>query len=231
MKKRIIIAVGGLGVLASIWILSLNKYQGEVEGTKNQKEAEDEEKSSRKPYRSKRFPAAKIKINRPVKKIEYDTPLVMKDLKPKGIKDVFIDDSLVINLGRSSYGITKNIKVVPVSERHHYEASQIVDQKYGKIFVKEPRSEGDALVLINSKTKQLAIMTGVFKIKLHDHSRWSELQSEFSLELEGNFPGIRLSLLKITKIDEAPELLERLKKDPRIERVDLEILENAPVIK
>ncbi len=234
MKKRIAIAVGGLGVLTSIWVLSWNKYQEDVTSPSViEKEDEEIEKSSRKPYRSKRFPAAKVKVkvNKGFKKLHFDTPLVMKELKPRANSGVIIHPTSSINSGSNSYGVVSNIKVVPVSESHRFDDSQIVDKKFGKIFVKEEPEKGDALVLHNSKTRQLAILTGVFKVKLHDHDSWRGLQSEYGLTLEGNFPGIRLSLLKTDDTQKAPLILEVLKDDPRVERVELEILENPPVTK
>lgn len=232
MRKRIAIAVGGLGILILVWILSWNKYQDEIGSPQLIENKEEEsEKTISKPYRSKRFPAAKIKINRPVKKIDFDSILIMRDLKPASKTGINLHPSTSINSARSSYAVTTNIRVVPKSERHRYDDSQIVDQKYGKIFVKEVRGVSDSIVLQNSKTRQLAIMTGVFKIKLHDHNNWSALQSDYDLLLEGNFPGIRLSLQKTEDVSNAPAILEQLIKDPRVERAELEILENPPMIK
>jgi hypothetical protein len=233
MKKQIGIAVGGLGVLALIWVLSWSKYKEEFESPQSIEKAEEagDQKSIRKTYRSKRFPAAKINVKKPVSKINFEQPLMMKILKPKGRSGIDLHPASTINSNNSTYAVTTNLRVVSNSKRHRYEDSQIVEEKYGKLFVKEIREEGDAIVLQNSKTRQLAIMTGVFKIKLHDHDNWSDLQSEYNLELEGNFPGIRLSLLKTELVSKAPEILELLIKDPRVQRVQLEILENPPIIK
>ncbi|MFT6071274.1 MAG: hypothetical protein ACJAT2_000456 [Bacteriovoracaceae bacterium] len=232
MKKRIAIAVGGLGILTSVWILSWSRYQDDISSPSVKEEEEKKsEKITPRRYRSKRVPATKIKVNKAFKKIHFESPLVMKDLKPKAKAGVIIHPTENITSGNFTYGVASNIKVVPISEGHLFDDSQIVDKKFGKLFVKEQREKGDALILHNSKTRQLAIMTGVFKIKLHDFDNWSSLQSEYNLILEGNFPGIRLSLLKTEDTSKAPMLLEQLKEDPRIERVELEILENPPVIK
>ncbi len=227
MKKRVLILVGSLGVLALVWTLTWDKYQESLlieEGA-----SESEKKSSSRPPVFKRLPAQK--------------PLPILE-KPKAMKTSFFLERVVdrkptnfrpskhkiIESGNQKFNIVEDLIAVKASHRNRYSSDEIVEEKFSFLLVKKNGSEdSENLVVQNSRTKRLAILTGVFKIKLFNHEDWSKISEKYSLIEQANFPGIRLTLLKTNDLNKLESILSQLNKDSMVERAELEILENPPV--
>lgn len=228
MKSRVLFIVGLLAILVGIWWVSLERYNEEQKGV--EKNLEEQKESSEKPYMHKRFPANGKIIKAP--KSSNLNPPQFVERKPAAFTKVNIIPSQVFKMGSKRFALVEGVNVVDSKERSSYEPENIIDEKFNKLLVKGPiHGDSQGLVVQNQRTKRLGIMTGVFKIKLKDFQNWSELKEENDLVLEGNFPGIRLSLLKTTNLDEIESLMTKFSGDQRIERVELEILESPAVSK
>lgn len=223
MKRRILITVGSLGLLAGLWMLTWNQYQE----SKSVPSKEEQGKTTERPFRHKRLPA-NGQLPSPIKK-----DLVhIKKSQIAVTNDLAISKKSIFTQGQSKFALVNNLSVVSNSERSSYSKEEIISEKFNKLIVtKAPEASDSGRVVHNQRTKRLAILTGVLKIKLNNHSQWSDIQEEFDLSLEGNFPGIRLTLLKTTDIDNIEAMLKSLSSDSRVERVELEILESPIQVK
>lgn len=226
MKRRIVITIGCLSILITFWFVSWNKYQE----TKPSPDKEEKGKTTERPLRYKRFPANGDTSAKSAHSQDTSAYVLQKS-KSKG-HQLDIESKVKFSQGQSEFLVVKNLYIAPISSRDSFEKSEIIEEKFKRLIVTRPSGSVDsALVVQNSRTKILGIVTGVFKIKLKDHSQWTEVQDEYEFKLEGNFPGIRLTLLKTSDFQNIHDQLESLSKDSRVERVELEVLENQVQVK
>lgn len=225
-----LIIVGGLTLLAVTWVVSWDKYQEakEAPGTSS----DSEKKKSSKPIRFKRLPAngdkGQAPVQRPPIQSNFRPPIMLENISKRKPASFRPSESNLISTGNSTYSLVNNLKVVDVSERDNYSPEDIVQEKFNKLLVKSESGGSLGRAVLNQRTNQLGILTGVLKIKLHEHGQWVGLSEKFNLEEEAQFPGIRLSLLKTTDLDNIDSIYGQLKADPLVERVELEILVNPP---
>lgn len=223
MNRRILIILGSLVVLASAWIVTWDKYQDSITTPEEKRKGTKSEKA----IKYKRFPATQKKITKVITRsnnIPKSTGVIAADAEKYKVST-----TKFFRAGQSDYVLVENLKVLDLSHRAAIDKNDIVAEKFKKILVKAESVRDDFFesgrVLKNKRTKRLAIMTGVFKIKLINHESWSDLRDDYELTLEANFPGIRLSLLKTENLEQVGNLFNQISKDSRVERVELEILE------
>lgn len=225
MRRRILIIVGSLALLAVTWVVSWERYQKSQNFEQTKKE--DVQKRTEKPIKYSRLPATKKNLNS--YRRDGPVPLLLKEVAERNFKGFSVSKTKTFPTSKGSFSFVEDLKVVDATYRDQYKPEEIIEEKFNKLLVKgiPDRESGDRVVQ-NNRTKRLGILTGVFKIKLVNHDKWTELKDEHNLSLEANFAGIRLSLLKTTQTDQVEAILSSLSSDPRVERVELEILEDPP---
>jgi len=83
-------------------------------------------------------------------------------------------------------------------------------------------------VLYNARSKKLAVLTGKVSIKVTRNDQASALANKFNLQIHRHFPHLRLVIFQVAAEQNISSLVKRLKKDVRVKRVRVDLLENLP---
>jgi len=107
----------------------------------------------------------------------------------------------------------------------------IIKRSRGYVFFERPEGEipdQSLPVVLNESDQELAFLTGVLSVKLGDIRDKVALESDFDLQIVQAFDPIRVTLYQAGRQDPRKlfALLARLRQDPRVEKVELEIRDN-----
>ena len=149
--------------------------------------------------------------------------LVNKKFKPK-LNDFKFGD--IIKNGKSRYKVLDHYKVVLKSQLDQVQYDRIVSNKFNFVIIETDfEVPNNYKVLKNQETGQLAILTGIIKVKLSDIALMSQLESQFSLKISQEFSHINLVLYQSDNLQGIENTLEQIKLQTGVVRANLEILE------
>jgi len=129
------------------------------------------------------------------------------------------------------YELVGRLRALPEKEFSPSMGFKVIDQAGGYVFLElgpdDLPPHNSVPVAVNASTQVLGAMTGLYAVKLEDLERVSELATEFKLQLVHTFDAIQTVFVRSDRStgEDLVSLLEQIRKDPRVKRADLEIME------
>lgn len=132
----------------------------------------------------------------------------------------------IIKNGKSRYKVLDHYKVVLKSQLDQVHYDKIISNKFNYVIIETDYDvPNNYRVLKNQETGQLAILTGIIKVKISNVGVMSQLESQFSLKVNEEFPHINLVLYQADNLQDIENTLKQIQLQTGVVRASLEILE------
>ena len=181
------------------------------------------------------------------KREEKIDPLKQNILSSLRTKNTFVSDQYSYALVPSLKAISRNASYDLGYQLNHeqgtlmtpYGTQEVVEKKGKFLILNMPvksfsqlsdlEQSETAPVMLNIQTKQYGILTDHFLIKLKSMDEATQISSEYNLNILRTLPRLNLVVLQTENAGQVLNMFNSLKKDERILRVNLDIIENINV--
>lgn len=150
-------------------------------------------------------------------------------------------DDKYFSIQGADYLELENVVALPIEFKDRYRKEEILGEKNRRVIVLLPNGEdippGANSVAYNSRTKSIAVITGILKVQFSDQESFIKRSQYFKngTQEKSTFDAISLSLLQM---DPSLSSLENLEKEriywaakPGVKRVSVELLEAEITVK
>lgn len=158
------------------------------------------------------------------KKIQKD----LKVLKKKAPPGLAKDQGAELKTSIGTFYLQSRTRVIKPFE---YKASmgKPLAKGSGYYLLKGKKESKDLFPLVVKRKgrNEYGVLTGVISIKTNSPQKAEEIQKKYQLKGVRNFPSLNLYIYKFTQQRDFNEITNTIKKDPKVERAELEILDKT----